>query len=110
MDIHEPFIDYLKQYDLCSPEVLEEVMQKGSVQQVASLPSAVKRLFRSAHEIAPEWHLNHQVTFQQYTDYAVSKTINLPESATVKDVDTIYKNAWKQKGSSYSGITPKAAR
>lgn len=47
-----------------------------------------------AHEINPIWHIRHQAAFQKYTDNAVSKTINLPESATIKDVGDAYKLAW----------------
>ena len=61
-----------------------------------------KAIFRTALEIQSSWHLKHQLAFQQYTDNAVSKTINLPESATIADIHEIYYQAWKQKA---KGIT-----
>lgn len=70
--------------------------------QVQELPKKVKDIFKTAMDISPGRHLQHQVAFQQFTDNAVSKTINLPEAATIKDVDEIYRQAWKLK---VKGIT-----
>jgi ribonucleoside-diphosphate reductase alpha chain len=101
-EVNEHLVDYLKQYGFFSTALLDEVKKTGSVQYLLSLPPEVKRLFRTALEISPDWHLKHQLAFQQYVDNAVSKTINLPGKATVKDIDLIYRTAWKQKA---KGIT-----
>ncbi len=57
--------------------------------------SDLNTIFRTAHEISPEWHVKMQAAFQKYTDNAVSKTINFDTSATVKDVENAYLLAWK---------------
>ena len=49
---------------------------------------------KTAHDIDWKWHLEHQATFQKYVDQSVSKTINMPNAATVDDVLNSYKRAW----------------
>jgi len=71
-----------------------KIFEIGSVKQ-STLPPEVKRLFLSAHEIEPAWHVKVQAAFQKYTDNAVSKTVNLPEDASVKDVEKIFMLAYK---------------
>lgn len=100
--INQYFIDYLKEHNLFSEEIVEQVIKDGSAKNVTQLPPAVKNIFKTALEIKPEWHIKHQAVFQHYTDNAVSKTINLPESATIEEVGKLYKEAWQQK---LKGIT-----
>lgn len=52
---------------------------------------------KTASEISPYWHLQHQARFQGYMDNSVSKTINLPDSATVEDVERIFMQAHEYK-------------
>ncbi|MDT8284213.1 MAG: LAGLIDADG family homing endonuclease, partial [Thermovirgaceae bacterium] len=66
-----------------------EALEKGES------PDVIERVFRSSHEIAPEWHVKMQSAFQEHVDNAVSKTINLPGSATVEDVEKAYMLAWQ---------------
>lgn len=74
---------------------LTEVSKSGSVAHLAGVPAWIKEVFRTAHDISPEWHVRMQAAFQQYTDNAVSKTINFPESATIEDIERAYFLAWE---------------
>jgi ribonucleoside-diphosphate reductase alpha chain len=80
-----------------SAKLLEEVARTGSVQKIAGVPDDVKRLFVTALDIDPVWHVKMQAAFQKSTDNAVSKTVNLPFEAEVEDVREIYDLAWRLK-------------
>jgi ribonucleoside-diphosphate reductase alpha chain len=77
-----------------SAALMEQVARSGSVQGAAAVPEDVRSIFKTAHEIPYEWHIRHQATFQRFTDNGVSKTINLPQEATVDHVDRAYRLAW----------------
>ncbi len=100
--INPLFINYLKTHHLYSASIIEDIIAEGVITENTSLPYSVKELFKTALQIEPDWHLCHQLAFQRFTDNAVSKTINLPEDASIKTVDEIYKKAWLQKA---KGIT-----
>ncbi len=77
--------------------LLEEIAKTGSVQKIDKVPEDVKKVFVTALDIEPEWHVRMQATFQKYTDNAVSKTVNMPYEATVDDVRKVFELAWKLK-------------
>lgn len=78
-------------------KLLEEIARTGSVRKIKYVPEEVKRIFVTALDIAPIWHIKMQAAFQKNTDNAVSKTVNLPYNAKVEDVRAIYDLAWQLK-------------
>lgn len=77
-----------------SESLMAEVARRGSLREVPGVPEAARAIFKTAHEIDATWHVRHQAAFQKHTDNGVSKTINLPESATEEDVAAAYRMAW----------------
>lgn len=75
-------------------ELKKQIARSGTLQGLNSLPEDLKELFVTALDIPPEQHIRVQAAFQKYTDNAVSKTVNLPENATVDDVKNVYNMAY----------------
>ena len=96
------FEDALKKAEAYSPKLMEEVAKVGSVRKMKFLPEELRRVFVTAMDIEPLWHLKMQAAFQKYTDNAVSKTVNLPNSATQDDIRDIY---WKAYEYGCKGVT-----
>jgi ribonucleoside-diphosphate reductase alpha chain len=78
-----------------SDELMKRIAEHGSIQRLAEVPSDVRRVFVTSHDISPEWHIRIQAAFQKYTDNAVSKTVNFPRDATPKDVEKVFMLAYK---------------
>lgn len=78
-----------------SESLVNEILKKGGVRSISSVPKKYREIFVTAHEIAPEWHIRHQAAFQRYTDNAVSKTVNFPNDATPEDVAKVYLLAYE---------------
>jgi ribonucleoside-diphosphate reductase alpha chain len=93
--INHVFAEVARERGFHSDGLMEEVARRGVVHGLAGVPEAVQRIFVTAHEVPFEWHVRHQAAFQKSTDNGVSKTINLPNSATVDDVDRAYRVAWE---------------
>jgi ribonucleoside-diphosphate reductase alpha chain len=84
-------VEELKKRNIYSEELIEKIVKNGGILKgINEIPDDLKSVFITALEIDPEWHIKIQAAFQKYTDNAVSKTINLPEVATVDDVRQAY--------------------
>jgi len=85
-----------KEFDEHTREiVMEQVLREGSLQRVKQVAAKDKKIFVTTHEIEPEWHVKIQAAWQKWIDNSVSKTINFPHQATVKEVERAYELGWK---------------
>jgi ribonucleoside-diphosphate reductase alpha chain len=102
IDVNPQFEKIARQRNFYSEELMAKIAEEGTIAHIDGIPDDVKKLFVSAHEIDWLWHLRMQAAFQAHTDSAVSKTINLPNEATVADVKNAYLKAYDLK---LKGIT-----
>jgi ribonucleoside-diphosphate reductase alpha chain len=89
------FLQHIRRRGLDEGSLIEAVRKCGNLREVSGLPAEIRSLFMTALEIPPERHLQIQAAFQRHVDNSVSKTINLPPEATVDDIGTIFRRAWK---------------
>jgi len=94
-EINDVFIQKMKDLDLWNKEMERVVIETGSLNGLKNIPKKIAAVFTTGLDISWQYHLLHQKAFQKYTDNAVSKTINLPEKATVRDIADIYQTAYK---------------
>ncbi|MBM3302725.1 MAG: adenosylcobalamin-dependent ribonucleoside-diphosphate reductase, partial [Deltaproteobacteria bacterium] len=94
-ELHPIFEKVSKDRGFYSGDALEKIVRNGSLRGVKGVPADIRRTFVTAHEIAPEWHVKMQSAFQKHTENAVSKTVNLPEDASLSDVEGVFMLAHK---------------
>jgi len=94
LEVQPAFARIARQRGFYSDDLLER-MASGDPDALARVPEDVLRLFATAHQVAPQWHVRMQAAFQEHVDNAVSKTVNLPHAARPADVDRVYRLAWQ---------------
>jgi len=94
LEVNPCFENVARQRGFYSRQLMDTISKSGSLQGIDVIPDEVKRIFVTAHDVDPEWHVRMQAAFQKYTDSAVSKTVNLPRDATVEDVRKVYDLAY----------------
>lgn len=87
------FVAMAKERGFYSEALMDTLRGRSSIQDVEGIPDDVKRLFQTAHDVPAERHLEVQAAFQRHVDNAVSKTVNLPASATVDQVRELFRRA-----------------
>lgn len=104
LDVDGQFASIARREGWYSDELMQVIAERGTARGVPGVPERWQRIFATAHDISPEWHVRMQAAFQggddlpvhlQPVDAAVSKTINFPHHATVEDVAKSYMLAWK---------------
>lgn len=78
-----------------SEDLMKKIASSTSIQHIEEIPEHVRRIFVTAHDISPEWHVRMQAAFQKYVDNAVSKTINFPHYASMNDIEQAFLLAYK---------------
>lgn len=89
------FEEVAKEEGFYSQQLMEKIAAEGTVAHIDEVPEEIRRVFVTAHDITPEWHVRMQAAFQKFTDNAVSKTVNFPTNATKEDVAKVFMLAWK---------------
>lgn len=97
VEVHPIFLEWAKEEGFFSQALTEELAQVGSLRKLKQnqIPEKIKKLFVTAHDIEPTWHVRLQAAFQRFTDNAVSKTINMRHDATIDNVREVYLMAYE---------------
>jgi len=97
LEVNPLFDSVARQRGFYDKELMVEIAKKGSIKDFAEIPEEVRRVFVTALDISPEWHVRMQAAFQKHTHNAVSKTINLPHDAPIESVRKAYLLAYELK-------------
>ncbi len=95
LEVNPYFESIARERGFYSKELMDMIAKKGSIKKIEEIPEDVRKVFVTAHDVSPEWHIRMQAAFQKFTDNAVSKTVNLSQDATVDDVLKIYNLAYE---------------
>jgi ribonucleoside-diphosphate reductase alpha chain len=90
LEVNPIFERVVKGRGLYSEDLMRRIAKCGSIHDMAEIPQDIRNAFVTAHDITPEWHIRMQAAFQEFTDNAVSKTVNFPNDATTDDVEKTY--------------------
>ena len=109
-----PYFEHIaREKGFYSKELMDTIAGHGTISNMAEIPEDVRKVFVTAHDVTPEWHLRMQAAFQKHTDNAVSKTVNLPHDATVEDVRQdlrAWPLNWAARGLPSTGTAAKRTR
>ncbi|MDD5621731.1 MAG: ribonucleotide reductase N-terminal alpha domain-containing protein [Actinomycetota bacterium] len=95
VEVNDYFEELAKKEGFYSKKLMKKIAEKGNLKDIEEVPSRYRRVFVTAHEISPVWHVRTQAAFQKFVDNAVSKTVNFSNDATVQDVENVYMLAYR---------------
>jgi len=84
----------LKKHELYKEDIIREIIKSSSLDNV-ELPEDVKKVFVTAYDISPDWHIKIQSVFQKHVDNAISKTVNFPKTATIEEIKNAFMRAYE---------------
>lgn len=97
-EILDPLFEAIGEEEGFLTSDLRRAVSEGkSLRELKGIPRRIQDLFVTAFEISPSWHVRMQAVFQQFTDNAVSKTINFPRNATPEDVKEAFWMAYRER-------------
>jgi|TARA_B100001971_G_scaffold213375_1_gene246521 ribonucleoside-diphosphate reductase alpha chain len=95
LNVDKNFKEALEKKKLYDKDFMKYIAKKGSIQGMHSIPEDIRNVFVVSYDINPEYHVKIQAAFQKHVDNAVSKTVTLPDIASVEDVKNTYLLAYK---------------
>ncbi len=102
IELNKYFFNIAREQGFYTKELEEKIIRKGVLTGLKDVPPDIRRLFRTAHEILPDDHIEMQAAFQKHTDNAVSKTINMPKRAKKEEISRAFLLAYEKR---LKGIT-----
>ncbi len=93
-DVNKDFVRIAKAGGWHNEALMKRIAEEGHI-HFDEVPADVQRVFVTAHDVTPEWHIRTQAAFQEYVDSAISKTCNFAQESTEEDVRAIYVTAWE---------------
>lgn len=88
--VNKIFEEKLKAEWLYDQELMKKVAEAGTISSIKEIPDKLKKVFVTTYDIDPSWHIKMQGAFQKYTDNAVSKTINIHQTAGVEEIEEAF--------------------
>lgn len=95
VEVNPYFKEALEARGLYNKELMIKVANEGTPSHISGIPNDIKKVFATAHDVSPIWHIKMQAAFQKHTDNAVSKTVNFKSDATMDEVKEVYELAYK---------------